>query len=135
MGHLLVLRSSAQKNQIRINFDAFVDPGLDPGLSGGRELIALGRAAAAVKPDPEATVAVAGAIGPDAAITAVEVAAAFAMTNRIVEATGIPAIVNQVERLGQLAQRLGIDRFSHSVVTRERRRPSKFRKALHRVRG
>lgn len=58
-----------------------VDPDVASGVAGGSELIALGRGACGPAPGPGVVEPVARTLGAAAAMTAVEVAAAFEMVN------------------------------------------------------
>jgi hypothetical protein len=127
------LSSSARRSGIEIDVRGIVDPEIDTGIPGGRELLALGREA--VRPTPTAaaaTIAVAGVIGPAAALAAVEQTGAFQMTNRAVEATGLPVLARQRERMMpelELLGALGFTGSSHTIA----RPPSRKETLLHRI--
>jgi hypothetical protein len=129
------LSSSARRSGIEIDVRGIVDPEIDTGIPGGRELLALGREA--VRPTPTAaaaaaTIAVAGVIGPAAALAAVEQTGAFQMTNRAVEATGLPVLARQRERMMpelELLGALGFSGSSHTIA----RPPSRKETLLHRI--
>lgn len=133
MGHLEALRSSAKHNGLDIDYRALIDPSVDSGLPGGNELIALARSAASPTPDPETLRDVALILSDAAAVDALEVAGGFAMVNRMVEATGIPVLTTQRDRMMPLIRGLGIDRFPHSGVTTHAKRLNKIRKVIRRL--
>lgn len=92
---------------MRVDFRAIADPSVDPGIPGGCELIALAHTTTLADPDISLVEVVADAIGPQAAVTAIEVAAAFAMVNRVVEATGAPIAPQMLERSRPLLEQMG----------------------------
>ncbi|MDH3463755.1 MAG: hypothetical protein OEM32_09050, partial [Acidimicrobiia bacterium] len=103
----------------------------------GRELITVAVEATKPAPDPQTLLTLADVIGPQAAITALEVAASFVMTNRIIEATGQPVLTNQRERMMPLLEEIGADSFPHSGLTVQREKPdllSRLRRKLTRSR-
>ncbi len=133
MGHLIALRARAEEQGIEVDHRSIVDPDIDPGFVGGRELIDLGVESTRISPHPAVLVALAEVIGPVAAVTAMEVAAGFGMTNRIIEATGQPVLVNQRTQMLPLLQEIGADEFPHSGLTTERQKPgftTKLRRKL-----
>jgi AhpD family alkylhydroperoxidase len=135
LGHLVPLQRIASMQGLTIDPVAIVDPALDPGIPGGRELIELSRSAVTSAPDPGLVTKVADALGPQAAVTAAEVASAFMMTNRIVEATGQPALRNQRDRMLPLLERLGATEFPHSGLTTVAEKPSTLKRVARRLRS
>jgi len=133
LGHLIALRERAEEQGIEVDHRSIVDRDIDPGFVGGRELIDLGVESTRISPRPAVLVALAEVIGTAAAVTAVEVAASFGMTNRIIEATGQPVLVNQRKQMMPLLQEIGADEFPHSELTIERKKPgftTKLRRKL-----
>lgn len=116
---MLSLRSSARDEGWRIDFHGIVDPKVDIGIPAGRELVALGRAASSPAPSVEAFRTLAAVVGTAPAVTAVEFAGAFSMTNRIMEATGQPVLANQRQRMLPILEQLGALDFPHSGLTTE----------------
>lgn len=117
LSHVSALSSSAQQNSVAIDVRGIVDPEHEIGVPGGQALVSLGRAAASIEPDPAATVRLVDALGPDAALTAVEVAAAFQLINRVMEATGQPSLVRQREIWSPELEALGASTFHGSGLT------------------
>ncbi len=135
LGHLVILQMTARKLGEIVDPVSIVDPGTDPGIEGGRELIELSRSATSLNPDAGTTKAVAAVLGPEEAVSAVEVAAAFMMTNRIVEATGQPALVKQRERMLPTLERLGALEFAHSEHTTVLEKPGTLKRVARRLRS
>lgn len=109
-----MLSSSAEETGKTINVGAIVNPAVDSGVAGGRQLIALGLGAAGTQIDTGLVDAVAAEIGREAAVDAAAVAGAFEHLNRIVDGSGL--------RVGKAAKAmlqghidvLGLDRFPHA---------------------
>lgn len=135
LGHLIALRARAEEQSIEVDHRSIVDPGVDPGFVGGRQLIDLAVEATKMAPRPQVLVDLAEVIGPTAAVTAMEVAASFGMTNRIIEATGQPVLANQRAQMLPLLQDIGADQFPHSGLTTEREKPGYMTKLRRKVRG
>lgn len=104
-------------------------------MIAGKELIALGRSSTLADPDPGTVGKIADLLGAGPAVTAVELAAAFAMTNRVMEATGQPVLVNQRRQAHSVLEQLGALDFPHSGLTTERARRSTWRKVVERLRS
>jgi alkylhydroperoxidase family enzyme len=134
LGHLVILQVTASKVGDVVDPIAIVDLGIDPGIAGGKELVELSRSATSLHPDAGTAKAVASTLGPEAAVTAAEVAAAFMMTNRIVEATGQPALAKQRERVRPTLERLGALDFAHSGHTTALERPGTLQRVARRLR-
>ncbi len=132
LSHIVSLRSSAHKTETQIDFAGIVDPRIDTGIVGGRELIGLARSATLPEPDAAATYAVVEVLGTEAAATAIEVAGAFEMTNRVVEATGQPVLRKERERAMPILEALGALSFPHSGLQTDRLR-SKSERFAHRA--
>ncbi|HEY5890248.1 MAG TPA: hypothetical protein VIW94_06080, partial [Acidimicrobiia bacterium] len=133
LGHLIALRARAEEQGIEVDHRSIVDPDIDPGFEGGRQLIHLAVESTRISPRPIVLAELAEVIGPPAAVTAMEVAASFGMTNRIIEATGQPVLANQRDRMLPLLQDIGADQFPHSGLTVERKKPgftTKLRRKL-----
>lgn len=133
LGHLVTLLATARREGVIVDPVAIVDPETDSGIPGGRELITLAQSAVSSGPDPATVAKVAVVLGEEAAITAAEVASAFMATNRIVEATGQPALTNQRERMRPILERLGAMEFSHSGLTVTRERPGTLKRIARRL--
>jgi hypothetical protein len=114
---------------------AIVNPETDPGIPGGRELIALGQSALGAAPDPTTVARVGKVLGEEAAVTAAEVASAFMMVNRIVEATGQPVLTNQRERMRPILELLGAMEFPHSGLITVAEKPSTLKRVARRLRS
>ena len=109
-----MLSSSAETTGRPLDVRAIVDPSIDPLVPGGRELIALGRAAVSTRPDRTAFDSLVEAIGLEAAVEAVGVAANFEIMNRVVDATGLPVSKGSRATLGHLIDALGLSAFPHA---------------------
>lgn len=105
-----MLRWSAQETGRHVDLAGIVSP-VDPGLPGGRELVALGRAAVGSTVDRGPLDAVAAAIGDAAAYDAAAVAATFEVMNRVVDAVGLPVATHQRETKADVVELLGLDEF------------------------
>jgi len=135
LGHLISLQMAATRAGLTADPAAIVDPEVDSGIAGGRELIALAQSAVSPNPDPAMVGRVASVLGEEAAATAAEVASAFMMTNRIVEATGQPALTRQAERLRPVLECLGAIDFPHSGLTTTLDRPGTLQRVARRLRA
>jgi AhpD family alkylhydroperoxidase len=135
LGHLVSLQMTATRAGFTVDPAAIVDPEVDSGITGGRELIALAQAAVSPNPDPDMVGKVASVLGEKAAATAAEVASAFMMTNRIVEATGQPALTKQRERMRPVLERLGAIDFPHSGLTTTLDQPGTLQRVARRLRA
>lgn len=128
------LGSSSRRSGITLRPEGIVDDSIATGVIAGRELIELARSAVLTAPDPGATTALAATIGAEAAMTAVEVAGAFELTNRVVEATGLPAPKHSAERTLPVLEALGATAFPHARVTAARKPSPRWRRAARRLR-
>jgi len=109
-----MLSSSAEETRQVIDFSAIAEESRNPGIAGGAELVALGRAAVGVAVDATPTLRVAEVIGPAAAVRAAAVAGAFELYNRIVDATGLPVGRVQREALSDIIEALDLNAFPHA---------------------
>jgi AhpD family alkylhydroperoxidase len=135
LGHLVSLQMIATRAGFTVDPAAIVDPEVDSGIPGGRELIALAQSAVRTKPDSAMVGRVASVLGEEAAAIAAEVASAFMMTNRIVEATGQPALTKQRERMRPVLERLGAIDFPHSGLTTTLDQPGTLQRVARRLRA
>jgi AhpD family alkylhydroperoxidase len=135
LGHLVTLQMMARRQGVLVDPVAIVDPEVDSAVQGGKELIALGHSAVSTNPDSATVGRVAAVLGEEAAVTAAGVASAFMMTNRIVEATGQPALTNQRERMRPILERLGAMDFPHSGLTISREKPPALQRVARRLRS
>ncbi len=97
-----------------VDLGGIVDSAVDPLLPGGRQLVGLARCITNRAPDRGAFDAVAGVLGPEAAVDAAAVAANFQVMNRVVDATGLPVGRRRREDNAELIAVLGLDRFAHA---------------------
>ncbi len=109
-----MLRWSAETTGRPIDVRAVAEPGVDPRVPGGRELVALARAAVTIAADGRALERLAEVLGEPAAVDAACVAAAFEGFNRIVDATGLPMTRARRAELAEVIEVLGLDRFPHA---------------------
>lgn len=135
LGHLVALQMTANRKGFMVEPIAIVDPETDSGIPGGRELIALAQSAVSISPDPAPVARVAAVLGEEAAVTAAEVASAFMMINRIVEATGQPALTKQSERMQPALERLGAMDFPHSGLTTTLDKPGTLKRVASRLKA
>lgn len=134
LGHLTALRAAADREGVTLQMGGIVDPDQDTGVKGGAQLVAMARSAVSPRPDPSTVTNLAREVGQPAAVTAAEVAACFMMINRIVEATGQPALTRQRERMRPLLSELGVLEFPHAGLTTERERPGMIRRVIRKLR-
>lgn len=127
-----MLRWSARENDIDVDLAGLVDPTVASGIQGGVQLAALARASAGTD-DGAAVAAVASVLGSEAAVTAACAAGAFQMTNRVVEACGVPALARQAERSAADLAELGVMGFAGASRTL-RLRSSRWAKLRRRLR-
>lgn len=118
-----------------VDSNTIIDSGIDPGIAGGKQMVEIPRSATSLHPDAGKTKALAATLGPEAAMTAAEVAAAFRMINRIVEATGQPALAKQRDRVRPTLERLGALDFAHSGHTTVLGRPGTLKRVASRLRA
>ncbi|MFN2506800.1 MAG: hypothetical protein ABR540_21740 [Acidimicrobiales bacterium] len=111
--HAELLRWSAQETGRHVELVGIVDERVDPGLPGGRELAALGRAAVTNRVDRAPLEAVAAAVGAPSAFDAAAVAANFEIMNRVVDAVGLPVGRGRREAARELIELLGLVSFPH----------------------
>lgn len=97
-----------------VDVAAIVDSGVDPGVPGGRQLIELGRSALGASLGPSAVHHVESELGLAAALTAVEVASAFSMVNRVMIATGQPNTAHKIAQATPDLRILDAERFDHT---------------------
>lgn len=109
-----MLRWSAHDTGRWVDLAGIVDGRVEPGVSGGRELAALGRAAAGNRVDRTPLEAVSAAIGAPAALDAAAVAANFEIMNRVVDAVGLPVGRHRRETERDLIDVLGLAAFPHA---------------------
>lgn len=110
-----MLSWSAQETGREVDLVGIVDPRIDPGVPGGRELVALGRAGRSNAVDRSLLEALADAIGAAAAFDAAAVAANFEIMNRVVDAVGLPIGRKRREDAADLIATLGLDTFPHAA--------------------
>lgn len=121
---------------MHIDFRCITDPDVDSGVSGGRELVALGHVSTLAAPDPSAVTRLAAKVGPVAAVTAVEIAGVFAMINRIMDATGSPVHARKLEIAHPVLKQIGAMDFPNADVSvvRKNKTGRRLRKVLYRLR-
>ena len=112
----MVLGSSAAQHQIDVRYEGIASTETDTGVPGSAQLLAVVRTALSASPNPAVLATVAAELGHEATITALEVIAAFEMTNRVVEATGLPAPAGMRQRAWSMVEAIGADQFPHSGV-------------------
>ena len=104
-----------------INVAGIVDRHVDTGVRGGRELVDLARSAVTPAPDGGSATTLAKVVGPEGAVTAVEVAGAFQMINRVVEATGLPVLPSHREQGRAALESIGANELPHSGLATAQR--------------
>lgn len=109
-----MLSWSATETNQHVDVTAIVDDSTDPGLTGGRELIALGRAATSAQPSRRWLDGVTEVLGLPAAIDAAAVAANFQIMNRTVDATGLQVGRHFRDQNRWIIEALGMERFPHA---------------------
>jgi len=109
-----MLRASAAATDQPIDLRAVTDRSIDPGISGGSELLRLVDAALVASHELEAArQAVVATLGPEALVDAAGVIGTFEMMNRIADGTGMPVGRGALARTEDLRQELDLDRFRH----------------------
>jgi hypothetical protein len=109
-----MLSWSATETAQHVDITAIVNPSRDPGIAGGNELIALGRAATVAAPDRRWLDAVANVLDLTAAVDAAAVAANFQIMNRTVDATGLQVGRHHRQQNQWIIDALGLDRYPHA---------------------
>jgi alkylhydroperoxidase family enzyme len=134
LSHLISLQAVAGNNGVVIDALGIADSSVDTRIEGAQELLALSRSAVSDNPDPGTVHAVAEVLGPEAAVTASEVAAGFMMINRLVEATGQPVLARQRELFMPVLEPLGAMAFPHSGMVVDREKPGIMTRIARKVR-
>lgn len=106
-----MLRASARAFDYHLDENSLIDPAVDPGIPGGRELLNLDDALLDGGDAVAARDAVLGVLGPAGLHDAAAVFGNFEMMNRVAEATGIPVAPAALARDAGTISRLGLDRF------------------------
>lgn len=109
-----MLRWSAQETGRTVELAGIIDPAVDSGLLGGRELITLAQQVRLAGPDRRALDRVAEVLGLPAAVDAAAVAANFQVMNRVVDATGLPIGKRRRDDNAALISTLRLDQLPHS---------------------
>lgn len=100
-------------NEETVDLRGVVDPGVDPGIAGGRELVEF--VDALLGPDAgrlvQARAALVALLGYEGLLGASAIAANFSRNDRIANATGIPLEKDFVEQSEDFRAVLGINDF------------------------
>lgn len=112
LAHAGLLSWSAQKTDTPVDLRAVTDPGVDPLVPAGRELVSFVDATL-TSGDSSAARALDAALGGPALVTAATVIGNFQMMNRVADATGIPVGTGSRRRNQKLIEELGLDRYDH----------------------
>ena len=110
-----MLSWSAEELPQRIDLRGLVDPTIESGIDGGRELAHVGAVVDQSEPNPAPVAAVASKLGPAEALKAASVAGAFEILNRIVDATGLPVGKRSREDLAWIVDAIGLGDFPHAA--------------------
>ncbi len=105
-------------------------------MPGGRELVALAHTATLAEPDPSAVDALADVVGPGPAVTAVEIAGAFTIINRVMHTTGSPLPVRRLAAARPVLEQLEAMDFPNAgLVTDRKKKPGhRLRRIVGRLR-
>ena len=135
MSHAATLSSSAKHKGIAINFLGIIDPRVDPGVPGGRELVALAYNATLEQPELASVDALADTLGEASAVSAIEIAGAFAMINRVMHATGSHVPIRRLDAARSALEQLAAMDFPNAdlVEHRSKRATRKLRKIVRRL--
>jgi alkylhydroperoxidase family enzyme len=110
-----MLRASAIATSRRVDLRALTNPRVDSLLPGGAELLRF--VDAALDGDDvdlaDARNAVRRSAGDAAVVDAAGVIANFEMMNRVADATGMPVGKGSRERMADIIEELGLERFDH----------------------
>ena len=98
--------------------------------------MALAHTSTLAEPDPSLARALADAIGPEPAVTAIELTGAFGMINRVMDATGSPVHGRKLEVAQPVMVQIGAMEFPNADVSvvRKSKTGRRLRKTLHRLR-
>ena len=110
-----MLSWSAEESDRLVNVAALVGDG-DPGISAGKELVAVGRAAVGIDVDAGPVASVAAILGEQAAVYSAEVAGAFELLNRAVDAVGLRVGAASRIRMAETIEVLGLGAFPHAEL-------------------
>ena len=99
--------------------------------------MALAHTSTVPAPDSLAVRTLSDAIGAESAVTAVEFAGAFAMINRVMDATGSPVHARKLEVAQRVLVQIGAMEFPNADVSvvHKSKTGRKLRKTLHRLRS
>ncbi len=107
----MVLRESGRTLNLKVDLRALVDPAVDPGVPGGRELIAFTDAITATDPAGLAVAreALVAALGEAAVMPAAIICANFSRNDRLANAIGIALDPPVLAATEDLRAELGIN--------------------------
>lgn len=109
-----MLRASAAAFQRTVDIGGLADAARDPGLEGGRALLAYVDATLDRDDDPgPARAAVAEALGDAGVVRAAAVIGNFEMMNRLADGIGVPVGPKTRSTERDLIETLGLDRIEH----------------------
>lgn len=109
-----MLSSSIEATGGAINLQAITNRQLDPLLPGGLALLDYVDATLSGTNVTAAREAVVAALGEAAAVDAAAVIGNFEMMNRIADGVGMPVGGGTRQRMRQIIENLGLDRFPHA---------------------
>ena len=113
----MVLRESGRLLNLPVNLRALVDPSVDPGVPGGRELVAFtdaitGTDLARLDEAREALIAV---LGRAAVMPAAIICANFSRNDRLANGMGIPLDAPMMAATADLRAELGINDYASAA--------------------
>lgn len=108
-----MLRASVEASGGHLDARAITNPSIDPGIAGGRALVAFVDAFSARQELDLRRNEVQSALGPAGLVDAAGVIANFEMMNRVAEGTGIPVGKGSLARTESWRAALGLDVFRH----------------------
>ncbi len=115
----MLLRASGEHEQTEFNLNSVTDDQLDSGVPNSQHLRALTEAS--IRGDwlklASIRAAADAAMGPQQAVDALVVAAAFKGITRVADATGIPLGHSTAEQTDQMRALTGIEQFDYAAKT------------------
>jgi len=109
-----MLSWSIEETNAQVELKAITDPGVDPLLPGGRELLGFVDTVLGDGDIDLVRAAVISALGESAAVDAAAVIGNFEMMNRIADGVGMPVGAGTRKQQSQLIADLGLDQFPHA---------------------
>lgn len=111
-----MLRSSAQAAGYPLHIEGIVDPIVDPGVPGGRQILSLVTHALGTEVSSTPINDLAGAVGAEAAVEIAGAAANFEIMNRVVDGVGLPFGRRRAEQMRADIAALQMSEWAHNPL-------------------